>query len=568
MQDTALKTWRRFARGLNEPLGLVAESDQVVYIAHRPELLRAEDTDGDGEADWFKSIGGHWGLSHNYHEFFYGLRRDAAGNFYGAISLDSQGEGGAKREATDIKADQTRGAFNPAIVLAPSNHRSQVLYRGWAIKITSDGEFVPLASGLRQPNGIGLSPAGEMFTTENQGDWKPACGLIHVAPGDFLGHPSSVKWEKDYQPENATIEKLWQRFKPPAVIFPHGIMGVSSGEPVWDLTGGRFGQFGGQIFVGDYTALILRATVEKVAGAWQGAVFPFIGRNDTPSTLLGDKLNQGNLRMAFAPDGSLYLAQTAGWGGGGDGFQRISWNGENAPEILDLRLTARGFRLTFTQPMDAGTLANPENYSFTRFRYYYHHKYGSPWIDETQPKVREVVLAADERSVELALSTEDLQPGYVFQLTVPNLRTVSGGVIANPMAFYTANRLVTGQVAIGGPTRLAHPGEVSLWAGAQLPKAGVPTAALIALGKKTYDLYCVACHQTNGKGIPGGAANFIDDKTRLAKTDLALLTSIADGLEAKGMPAFRNSLKPQEMQAALTYIRSAFGDKPTASAAR
>lgn len=43
--------WRQFARGLNEPMGLVAESDRVVYVAHRPELLRASDEDGDGRAE-------------------------------------------------------------------------------------------------------------------------------------------------------------------------------------------------------------------------------------------------------------------------------------------------------------------------------------------------------------------------------------------------------------------------------------------------------------------------------------------------------------------------------------
>src|SRR5438067_9102129 len=42
----AAGAWHRFARGLNEPMGLVAESERVVYIAHRPELLRATDTNG------------------------------------------------------------------------------------------------------------------------------------------------------------------------------------------------------------------------------------------------------------------------------------------------------------------------------------------------------------------------------------------------------------------------------------------------------------------------------------------------------------------------------------------
>ena len=62
--------WRLFARGLDEPMGLIADSERVVYVAHRPELLRATDTDGDGRADTFDAIVGKWGQTIKYHEFF------------------------------------------------------------------------------------------------------------------------------------------------------------------------------------------------------------------------------------------------------------------------------------------------------------------------------------------------------------------------------------------------------------------------------------------------------------------------------------------------------------------
>src|SRR5215204_4332322 len=34
-----LAQWRLFTRGLDEPMGLIADSDRLIYIAHRPELL-------------------------------------------------------------------------------------------------------------------------------------------------------------------------------------------------------------------------------------------------------------------------------------------------------------------------------------------------------------------------------------------------------------------------------------------------------------------------------------------------------------------------------------------------
>lgn len=553
MQAADTKLWRRFARGLNEPLGIVADSDSVVYVAHKPELLRVADTDRDGRADDFQVINGSWGISQNYHEFFFGLRRDRAGNFYGALSLDSTAD------KLEIDPGQARGVVDPTPVIGPSFHRSEVSYRGWAIKVMGDGKFVPLAPGVRQPNGVGLSPDDEMFVTDNQGDWKPSCGLTHVSKGDFLGHVSSVKWEPGYRPENVTPESMWRRYKGPAVVFPHGPMGVSSGEPVWDLTRGRFGPFGGQVFVGDFSSLIMRVSLEKVGGAFQGAVFPFIGRADLPGNVIGERLAPGSTRMAFGPDGSLYLGQTAGWGGGADGLQRVSWDGKVTPEIHDVRLTDRGFALTFTHAMDRASLARTENYEIGRFRFYYHVEYGSPWVDEARVAVRSVRPAADGRSVEVDLA--ELPVGFVYELSVPNLRVEGGMPLANPLAYYTANRLRSGEIAVGGTTRLPLPGELALGAkDAQGDRAATPDA-LVAAGEKVYRLYCVACHQADGRGIPGGAASFVDDKTRLAKSDDELLQSISRGIEAKGMPAFGASVSRGQTRAVIAYLRATFGEK-------
>ena len=342
--------WRRFARGLNEPLGLVVESDRVVYVAHRPELLKISDTDGDGRGETFDALGGQWGMSHNYHEFFFGLRRDAAGNFLGVLANSSSGD------KLPITPQEVRGKLDTSALLEVTGQYSSLPWRGWVVKIAPDGKLTPLASGFRQSNGVGLSPEGDFFVNDNQGDYKPSCGLLHVAQGDFHGHVSSLKWEPGFDAKNFTIEQAWKRYKSPAVVFPHGPMGVSGGEILWDTTGGKFGPFAGQVFAGDYTRLVVRASLQKVADEWQGVCFPFLGRNETPAYTSGEKLLAGITRSAFAPDGSLVLGAAGGWGAGADGLQRIVWDGQVAPEVRDVKLTDRGFALTFTRPMDATTL--------------------------------------------------------------------------------------------------------------------------------------------------------------------------------------------------------------------
>ncbi|MEY4939671.1 MAG: hypothetical protein RIQ93_1406, partial [Verrucomicrobiota bacterium] len=412
--------WRLFARGFDDPLGIVAESETSVYIAHRPELLRARDTDGDGRAETFDVVGGDWGQTFNYHEFVFGLKRDRAGNFYLAPSLESLGSRNAEQKAL-YPSLPYRGTRNLENVLGPPSHRSEVPFRGWVVRITPDGKTEPLASGFRQPNGIGLSPDDDLFVTDNQGDYKPSTGLIHVEKGDFHGHAESVKWEPGFNPAEVTTEKLWRRLKTPAVVFPHGALGVSPGEPVWDLSGGKFGPYQGQVFVGDYSRIVIRASLEKVAGSWQGAAFPFLGRNDTQGYVAGDRLKSGTTRAVFASDGSLYLAATSGQGAGEDGLQRISWDGRTAPDMRDIKLTDRGFKITFTRPMKTEIMADPANFEINRFRYYYHVTYGSPRVDETRlpPKVQ---AAADGLSVDVVL--DDLKPGYIYEFSTPRLRTL------------------------------------------------------------------------------------------------------------------------------------------------
>lgn len=548
-------TWKLFMRGLDEPMGIVAESERVVYVAHRPELLRATDRDGDGRAETFDAVCNQWGQTINYHEFFFGLRRDKAGNFYGTISLESQGE---KAAPTNLP---TRGPRDLTDVLQPSGQRSETTWRGWAVRITPDGKFDPLADGFRQPNGVALSPNEELFVTDNQGDYKPSTGLLHVERGDFHGHASSVRWEPGFDAAKVTPEWLWQRLKTPAVVFPHGPMGISPGEPVWDQSGGKFGPYAGQVFTGDYSRLAIRSSLEKVAGAWQGACFAFLGRNETPAYVTGVKLKAGITRAAFGPDGSLYFAATAGWGAGEDGLQRISWDGQVSPDIRDIRITERGFAVSFTRPMDPTTLAKLDAYEITRFRYYYHYKYGSPWIDEARVPVSEARVAPDRLSTELVLG--ELKPGFVYEISVPALRTAEGEVLANPLGYYTANRLLNGERAVGGTTRLPQPDEKSLGA-KEAVAAQTSPAALVAAGEKIYRMYCVGCHQPDGRGIPlpGGAANFVDDKTRLAKPDTELLHVIENGKEGTAMPPFGAMLNAAQRKSVLSYVRATFGSKP------
>jgi len=193
--DPATSRWTKFAEGLQSPLGIMSGKRGEFFVVHLPELTRIADTDSDGEADVYETVADTWGMSGNYHEFIYGPVRDKDGNLY--VSLGCASNGAEPRPP--VRGEMTkRGRAakeqTPGIV-GKVGHYSPVPYRGCVLKITPSGKMAPVSFGLRQPNGLVISPDGDMFVTDNQGDWVGTSPLHHVTPGAFHGHPASLNWD-------------------------------------------------------------------------------------------------------------------------------------------------------------------------------------------------------------------------------------------------------------------------------------------------------------------------------------------------------------------------------------
>lgn len=76
-------------------------------------------------------------------------------------------------------------------------------------------------------------------------------------------------------------------------------------------------------------------------------------------------------------------------------------------------------------------------------------------------------------------------------------------------------------------------------------------AADLKAGENIYKKKCVMCHGEQGKG--GGALKINDPKV-LSKKDADIRKVIAEG--GKGMPGYQNSLKPEEIDSLMAYLRS------------
>ena len=424
--------WSLFAYGLHDPLGLHVVSDNEVIVMQQPELTRLKDTDGDGQADLYETVTDDFGISGNYHEFNYGPVEDAQGNLYFALNTASSG-GGIK--------DVVRGEVN--LLGRDGDGRKQmysvVPYRGWMMQFTPQGELIPYASGLRSPNGLGFDADGNLFVADNQGDWVSTSALYHIRKDHFYGHPASLVWEENWpqrNPFDEPIEVLNEMRTVAAVLFPQGIIANSPSEPLWDLTGGKFGPFDGQMFIGEMNRdRIVRVMLEEVNGEFQGACVPFIDHQG---------LRMGNNRLTFGPDGSLWVGQTEhGWAGA-HGIQRIRFTGKTPFDIYTMNLTREGFDLTFTQPVTQAALDT----ATLQVRHYYYDYYKkdlsepvdkSIQIDVQDVAIEKYVISDDGKVVSLIL--EDLKPGYIYELKVDNLYSSTKEHLVNNLICYTLNHL-------------------------------------------------------------------------------------------------------------------------------
>jgi cytochrome c551/c552 len=394
---------------------------------------------------------------------------------------------------------------------------------------------------------------GELFYTDNQGDWVGSGGVWQVKKGDFIGHPAGLRWTNmPNSPVKLTTEELYALVDPrrnknaegryikpenvvnekfvtlaevkekiptlrlPAVILPHGVLGISNSEIV-TIPEGSFGPFAGQLLVGDQgQSKIMRVELEKVNGEYQGVAFDF--RNGFQS---------GVLRMAWAKDGSLFVGETnRGWGSAGEaneGLQRLVWNKEKTPfEMQTVKAMPDGFEITFTQPVDEKSANDLASYSVESFTYKYHPVYGSPPVNTETCPIKGVKVSADGLKVRLVV--DNLRKHYVHNITLEGVREKEHFYsLVHPTGYYTlhnipeGDRLAASELSTRNSAKEAA-AKIAAEEAAKAKSASAKTAAT-AKGKTataskavvapTYEevkpllakYTCLACHNANKRQV-------------------------------------------------------------------
>jgi hypothetical protein len=399
LQESEL-TWKRFATGLFQPLGLKVV-DGKIYVTGRDQLTRLHDLNNDGEADFYECFNNDTVVTANYHEFCMDLHTDTHGTFYYA-----------------------KGAPWPPDSKSSPHH-------GCVLKVSPDGAKLAIhATGFRAPNGLGMGPNNELTTSDNEGHYMPAGKLNWVKSGGFYGMVQTAH----RTPKPTTFDQ-------PICWLPKN-MDNSGGGQVW-VTSDKWGPLKDHLLYMSYgRATLLHVMHEEVDGQIQAAMtqFPF-------------KFNTGVMRARFNPrDGQLYLCGLRGWQTDGlrsGGFYRVRYTGKPVHMASELYALKNGFRITFTSPLDETSAASLDSYSMEQWNYKWTPEYGSPEFsvsDPTQKKhdpvvIKSAKLLADKRTVFLEIP--DIQPVNQYKVKV-KITAADGSPISQDI-YGTIHRLGNGQ---------------------------------------------------------------------------------------------------------------------------
>ena len=355
--------WRRFAAGLFHTQGIVVDDDGI-FVLGRDQITRLHDLNNDGEADFYECFSNAYETSSAGHDFTCGLERDAAGNFYTASG--KQG----------------------------------------VVRISADGKRADVvATGFRNPDGIGVSPDGVVTVPCSEGEWTPAsmiCAFPVGSPAETIaGEPPFFGYRG---PQNGKPPAL------PMVYLPRGIDNSSGGQST--VTSDRWGPLQGQIVHFSFGAgshfLLLR---DEIDGQLQGAIVPMPG-----------EFRSGAHRGRFSPaDGQLYVSGMQGWGSYTPDvgcFQRVRYTGDPVQLPIGFRTHENGVAVQFSSPLDRDTASRVTSHFAQCWNYRYSQAYGSPEFSTKHFGTR----GHDSLKIESAYLSHD---GKTLFIEIPELQPVN-----------------------------------------------------------------------------------------------------------------------------------------------
>jgi len=347
--------WKRFATGLHQPLG-VKIIDEKVHVIGRDQVTRLHDLNGDDEADFYECVNNAMTTSPGGHDFIVGLDADMQGRFY--TSSGNQG----------------------------------------ILRLSHPNKVEVLATGLRNPNGLSVTPDGRFVLSNGQeGNWTPASAVFQVDASLNVGTHFGSGGPK---------------------------AGVTTTLPILQLPRGEDNSCGGQVFLSDKNWPSLKGdgnflhfsfgtgsawlvSRQLLEGVWQSAAVKLTGN-----------FVSGPQHGRFAPhDGHLYVSGMIGWGTytPEDGaIHRVRHVGGSFPTLIGHEARDNGVLLRFDRALDQAVASKASAHFAQCWDYRYGPAYGSPEYSVKYPE-------SPGHDVLAVKSAQVLDGGKTLFLEIPQL---------------------------------------------------------------------------------------------------------------------------------------------------
>ncbi|HBE67677.1 MAG TPA: hypothetical protein DDW52_05960 [Planctomycetaceae bacterium] len=376
-------TYHPIAPNLPTPYGLAAFEDHIDVLS-KFALLRINRLGKPGVD--MQVLNADWGYTHDYHDWAVGLEQDGDGNYYIALPCqqDDRSAAAAFRRGTAIKLTPSQSGGRPSYVAEE------------------------IAAGLRFPMGIALRDDGELFTSDNQGNYNPFNEINHVRLGKRYGFINKLEKQPGFAPP----------LEPPAINLPHpwtrSVNGICFLTTPPGMPNDHFGPFEGHLIGCEMNGRsLIRMSLQRVGDTLQGAAYPFSVPN-----IPADQPNfEGPIVCEVAPSGDIYIGNLhdSGWGGGQNTGSIVRLRTSNKLPIgfAEVTATRTGLKIQFTGPAPRSAL-HSDNYTIRSYQRISTPIYGGDDVaSRTEPIAS--ISQSDNMSVHIDFQ-KPLRPDCVYEI--------------------------------------------------------------------------------------------------------------------------------------------------------
>jgi len=400
--DGLEETLELFEEGLAAPFGILADGDDLL-VAHKPEVLRLRDTDGDGRADLRTVVASGWGYIDSYDDWTFGIVRDSKSRLYIGLGSD---------------------------YMQDPRPRKISHWRGKILRIEPSGSISPVAHALRFPTGLAINADDDIFITDNQGMQNCFNEINHLVVGNHYGVSSQHETATSAPARVAAIQVPY-----PWTRSVNGIFFVPNTSG-----GGRSTSIAGHgIGCELYERFLIRFTHENVEGTMQGAVYAF----SRPNAGTGSENLLGPFCGAAKANGEIYIGSIhdSGWLGGRNTgtIVRLSPQDRVTNGIREVRARPYGFDVDLFAPADDSRANQKKFYTVSGYRREWQGAYATSDSGRHKVAVKSVDIS-DERTT-VSLHVDHLRAGFVYELHCGNIGSNSDAEFWPASAQYTLHKI-------------------------------------------------------------------------------------------------------------------------------